>query len=148
MGDGFYLAVIKHQCSFQKSFPVSGGAGVYNVCFFRQFGINILDRTDRSRERASVIIAVEGVQQRTVLADQGNFRCGGTCINTQIAVSFICSQISCFYFLGTLTFRKCIVFFLRSEKRFHTFYFKIQLNGIAEPVFHFCQGNGDVFLCI
>ena len=25
MGDGFYLAVIKHQCSFQKSFPVSGG---------------------------------------------------------------------------------------------------------------------------
>lgn len=59
------------------------------MCLFRQFGINILDRTDRSRERASVVIAVEGVQQRTILTDQGNFRCGGTCIDTEVAVSFV-----------------------------------------------------------
>ena len=63
---------------------------------FPEVWINILDRTDRSRERASVVVAVEGVQQRTILTDQSNFRCGGTCIDTEVAVSFVSSQIAFF----------------------------------------------------
>ena len=85
------------------------------MCFFRQFGINILDRTDCSRERASVVIAVEGVQQRTVLTDQGNFRCGGTCINTEVAVSFIRSQICGFYMMSIVACTEGIVFCLIFE---------------------------------
>ena len=85
------------------------------MCFFRQFGINIFDRTDRGRERASVIIAVEGVQQRTVLADQGNFRCGGTCINTEVAVSLIRSQICGLYMMSVVACAESIVFCLIFE---------------------------------
>ena len=85
------------------------------MCFFRQFGINILDRTDRGRERASVVVAVEGVQQRTVLTDQGNFRCGGTCIDTEVAVSLIRSQICGFYMMSVVACTEGIVFCLIFE---------------------------------
>ena len=59
MCDGFYLADIKHQCSFQKSFPVSGGAGVYNVRTLRKQTVNFLNGTDGSCKRASVIVVIE-----------------------------------------------------------------------------------------
>ena len=85
------------------------------MCLFRQFGINILDRTDRSRERASVVIAVEGVQQRTILTDQGNFRCGGTCIDTKVAVSFVRSQICGLYMMSVVACAESIVFCLIFE---------------------------------
>ena len=85
------------------------------MCFFRQFGINILDRTDRGRERASVVVTVEGVQQRTVLTDQGNFRCGGTCIDTEVAVSLIRSQICGFYMMSVVACTEGIVFCLIFE---------------------------------
>ena len=85
------------------------------MCFFRQFGINILDRTDRSRERASVVVAVEGVQQRTVLTDQGNFCCGGTCIDTEVAVPFVRSQICGLYMMSVVACAESIVFRLIPE---------------------------------
>ena len=101
MGDGFYLAVIKHQCSFQKSFPVSGGAGVNDLDTFRKL---------------------------TVLADKCDLCCRGTCVNTEIAVSGIVFQVTGFYMIVSVPAGKSIVIFLAGKQRVQTGNFKLQLN--------------------
>ena len=69
--------------------------------------VDLLDRTDGCLKRASVIIAVEGVKQGSVLTYKSSLGGGGACIDTQIAVSVILGKIALLYLIGTLTLIKC-----------------------------------------
>ena len=96
------------------------------MCILWQFAVNILNRTDGSLEWASVVVAVKGVQQRTVFADKSRF-CGGRAgIDTKITVAGIGTQLTCFYVILALSFGKFFIIFLGRKKRFHTGNLKFQ----------------------
>ena len=59
VGYGLYLAFIELECCFDQRLTVSGRAGVDNVCVRRELFIDLLDRADRSSQRAAVVIAVK-----------------------------------------------------------------------------------------
>ena len=110
--------------------------------------VDLLDGTDGSFKRASVIIAVKGVKQSSVLTYKSSLGGGGACINTQIAVAVILGKIALLYLIGTLTLIKCLIVFLRCKKRLHTFYLEIQFDGVLQAVCHICKGNCYLILRI
>ena len=148
MGNGLNFPLIQQQSSLHQRLAVTCGTGKRNVCIFRKNAVDLLDRTDGCLKRASVIIAVEGVKQGSVLTYKSSLGGGGTCINTQIAVAVILGKVTLLYLIGTLTLVKCLIVFLRSKKRLHTFHLEIQFDGVLQAVCHICKGNGYLILRI
>ncbi len=66
------FAVIQHQCSLDQGFTIARRAGVDDGSTGRQEPINLLNGTYRCGKRTAVIITVEGIQERAVLADKSN----------------------------------------------------------------------------
>ena len=148
VGNGLNFPLIQQQSSLHQRLAVTCGTGKRNVCIFRKNAVDLLDRTDGCLKRASVIIAVEGVKQGSVLTYKSSLGGGGTCINTQIAVAVILGKVTLLYLIGTLTLVKCLIVFLRSKKRLHTFHLEIQFDGVLQAVCHICKGNGYLILRI
>ena len=148
MGNGFNFPLIQQQSSLHQRLAVTCGTGKCNVGILWKNAVDLLDRTDGCLKRASVIIAVEGVKQGSVLTYKSCLGGGGACINTQIAVSVILGKIALLYLIGTLTLIKGLIVFLRGKKRLHTFYLEIQFDGVLQAVCHICKGNGYLILRI
>ena len=82
MGNGLNFPLIQQQSGLHQSLAVACRTGKCNVCILRKNVVDLLDRTDGCLKRASVIIAVEGVKQGSVLTYKSSLGGGGTCINT------------------------------------------------------------------
>ena len=96
-----------------------------------------------------VVVAVERIQQGTVLTDQSGFCCGGSCIDTKETVALIGSQITGRYVVLTLAFVKRIIIFLGCEQRFHTCHFKIQFDRLCQTLLsEQTEYTETVFFCI
>ena len=94
-------------------------------------------------ESRKVIADMSGDNRRQIV-----LRGGRGCINTQIAVAVILGKVTLLYLIGTLTLVKCLIVFLRSKKRLHTFHLEIQFDGVLQAVCHICKGNGYLILRI
>ena len=57
------LSLIQKKRCLYKSLTITGRACIGDICAFRKFGIDFLDRTDCCLERASVVITVEGIKK-------------------------------------------------------------------------------------
>ena len=68
MGYGLNLSLIQKKRCLYKSLTITGRACIGDICAFRKFGIDFLDRTDCCLERASVVITVEGIKKASILA--------------------------------------------------------------------------------
>ena len=128
MGNGLNLAVVQHQRGFQKCLAVSGRAGMNNMCFFRQLFIDFLNGMDCCSQRTSVVVAVERIQQVTILTYQCNLCCGRTGINSQITVSFVRCKVCGLYMIVSMTFGKCVIVCLIGKKRIQAGYFEFHLD--------------------
>ena len=60
----------------------------------RKKTVDLLDRTDTGRERASVVVAVKRVEQGAVLAYQRDFGRGRAGIDTEITVALVGRDIT------------------------------------------------------
>ena len=148
VGNGLNFPLIQQQSSLHQRLAVTCGTGKCNVGILWKNAVDLLDGTDGSFKRASVIIAVEGVKQSSVLTYKSSLGGGGACIDTQIAVSVTLGKVALLYLIGTLTLIKCLIVFLRSKKRLHTFHLEIQFDGVLQAVGHICKGNGYLILRI
>ena len=128
MSNGLYFTFIQHQSSFYQCLAVTGGAGRYDVRICRKLFVNLFDSNNGSGQRASVVAAVEGVQQGTIFCNQSNFCCSGTCINSKIAVTTVCRNIAFFYTCAIVASSKFIVSGLICKQRIHTFYFEFHVD--------------------
>ena len=133
---GLYLSFVQHQGRFDQGFPISGRTGVSDLGSFRKLGIDFLDGLDRGSQGASVVIAVERVQQGAVFSNKSRFGGGRTGVNTQVAVSFVCRKIPGLYIVLALAAVKFFIVFLCGEERLHTADLKIHFNGSPQPVSH------------
>ena len=79
------------------------------MCLFRKQRINLLDGFDCSFQGTAVIIAVEGIEQGTILAHQCDLGGGGAGINTQIAVPLIGCQICGYHMVAAVSGSKNII---------------------------------------
>ena len=145
---GFYFPFIQQKCSFNQCFSISGRAGICNSCSLRKLAVNILNSPDGCSQRAAVIITVKRIQKRTVFTYKCSFCCGGSGIDTEEAVAFIGFQVCSGHIVLALPLIESIIIFLGSKQRFHTGYFKVQLHGVGQPIFHLCHRNGHIFFCI
>ena len=148
MGNGLNLALIQQQGSLHQCFAVACGTGKCNVCIFRKQAVNLLNRTDSCFQRASVVVAVEGIKQGSVLAYKSSLGGGGTCVNTQIAVAVVLGKVALLYLVSTLTLVEGLVILLCGKKRLHTFYLEVHLNGILQAVLHIGKGNGHLIFSV
>ena len=122
------LSLIQKKRCLYKSLTITGRACIGDICAFRKFGIDFLDRTDCCLERASVVITVEGIKKASILSYQCSLCRGRSGIDTKIAVTLIACQIACCNFVRRLAFVKCFVIFLCRKQRLHTLYFEVKLN--------------------
>ena len=136
MGYGLYLSFIQEKCCFDQGFSISGRTGVSDLGSFRKLGIDFLDSLDRGGQGASVVIAVERVQQGAVFSYQRHFGGGRTGVNTKVAVSFVCRKIPGLYIVLALAAVKFFVIFFCGEERLHTADLKIHLYGSFQSVSH------------
>ena len=148
VGNGLNFPLIQQQRGLHQRLAVTCGTGKCNAGILWKNAVDLLDGTDGCLKRASVIIVVEGVKQGPVLTYKSSLGGGGTCINTQIAVAVILGKVTLLYLIGTLTLVKCLIVFLRSKKRLHTFHLEIQFDGVLQAVCHICKGNGYLILRI
>lgn len=63
VGNCLYFSLVQQKSSFDQRFAISGRAGVNNLNTFRQFTVNILDRTDCCTKRISFVIMIERIKQ-------------------------------------------------------------------------------------
>ena len=148
VGNGLNFPLIQQQRGLHQRLAVACGTGKRNVCILRKNAVDLLNGTDGSFKRASVIIAVKGVKQSSVLTYKSGLSGGGTCINTQIAVAVILGKVALLYLIGALTLIKCLIVFLCGKKRLHTFHLEIQFDGVLQAVCHIRKGNCYLILCI
>ena len=148
VGNGLNFPLIQQQSSLHQCLAVTCGTGKRNVCILRKNAVDLLNGADGSFKRASVIIAVKGVKQSSVLTYKSGLGGGRTCINTQIAVAVILGKVALLYLIGALTLIKCFIVFLCGKKRLHTFHLKIQFDGVLQAVCHIRKGNCYFILCI
>ena len=81
MRDRLYLALVQLQGGLNQSFAVAGGAGVDNMGAVGKLFPYILDSLNCGSQRAAVVIAVEGIEQGSVLAYNGHLGGGGAGVN-------------------------------------------------------------------
>ena len=148
MGNRLHLALIQHQRSFDERLAVTGRTGPGDLCGIRQLGVDLLDRADRCAERISVVVAVEGIQKSTVLADESSFRGRGTGINTEIAVSFVGGKIGRYDVVDTLARQKFVIFGLIFKQRLKTGNLEIDGNFLFKPFFQREKRNLGFSVCI
>ena len=148
MGNGLNFPLIQQKSGLHQRLAVTCGTGKCNVGILWKNAVDLLDGTDGSFKRASVIIAVEGVKQSSVLTYKSSLGGGGACIDTQIAVSVTLGKVALLYLIGTLTLIKCLIVFLCGKKRLHTFHLEIQFDGVPQAVCHICKGNCYLLLRI
>ena len=74
--------------------------------------VDLLHRADCCAQRAAVVVAVERVEEGTILADQSCFGCGRACIDAQKTVSGILLKRSCFNVVLILTVTERVIIFL------------------------------------
>ena len=90
--------------------------------------MNLFYGFDSCFQRTSVVVIVEGVQQRAVFANQSNF-CGSRAgINTQKDITIIGRKVSFGYSMLAVIFDKCIVFILILKKWIHPGYLKFHVD--------------------
>ena len=94
VGNSLHFPFIQKKRRLYQCLAVSGGAGVGNPCFPRKVAVNLLDGADTGSQGIAVIVAVEGIEQGTILTDQGCLCCGGTRVNAQITVSAVAGNVS------------------------------------------------------
>ena len=82
----------------------------------RNLFFDFLHSANRRCQRTSVVVAVERIQQRAVLRDEGQFRRRGAGIDTEIAVPVIGEKISLFYLVAVVAFAELVDIPLHYEK--------------------------------
>ena len=110
--------------------------------------MDLLHCTDRRRQRAAVVVAVEGIEKSTVFADECSFGRRGTGINTEIAVSFVGGKIGGHDVVDTLARQKFVILGLIFKQRLKTGNLKIDSNFLFEPFFQCEKGNLGFSVCI
>ena len=142
------FSLIQKKSCFDQRFSITGRTCICDSGSFRKFGINFLNRTDRSFQRTSVIITIERIQKTSIFTYQCSFGRCRSCINSKITVPFIGCEIACRNFIRRLTFIKLLIVLSCCKQRLHTLYFKIHLDGMTKSVFQFCQRDCNIFFCI
>ena len=148
MRHGFHFAVVEQESGFHQRFAVAGRAGTYNVGVCRQFPVDILQCGDRSFEGAAVVVAVERIEEGTVLTNQSDLGCCASGIDAEITVAAVCSEISSPHSVRGVPFFKLFVFRLGGKERFHSLYFKFHLDIGGKLCEHFFHGVEYVILCV
>ena len=93
VGDGLYLALVQHQRCLDQRLAISGRAGVYDLHTLGKLAVDLLDRGDRGPQRIPFIVMIEGVEQGPVLAYQRGFGRGGTGVDPEESLPFICCKV-------------------------------------------------------
>ena len=108
----------------------------------RHLSVNLLNRADGGRQRISVIVAVEGIQKRAVLADERRLRGGRSGVNAEVAVALVGREISGSDVILALAFIKLLVLRLVGKERLHTRNLKVHLHRLLEALLHRAQFDG------
>ena len=107
MGNGLYLSFIQHKRRLHKRFSVAGGTGTDNMGIRGKLRIQVLQRFQCDMQGASIIMMIEGIEERTVFSHQCDLCRGGACVNAEITVSFIGSQVFFDYLCMAVARFKC-----------------------------------------
>ena len=127
MGNSLHFPFIQKKRRLYQCLAVSGGAGVGNPCFPRKVAVNLLDGADTGSQGIAVIVAVEGIEQGTILTDQGCLCCGGTRVNAQITVSAVAGNVSGYDIVVALALIEFVIILPGGEQRLHTVHLKFHM---------------------
>ena len=141
MGNGLHLSLVQGKGGFQQCFPVSGGTAPGNPGRAGQHGFQIPDGGFGRFDGVSLIIGVEGIQQLALLANEGQFGCGGTGINAQITVTAVGFQIFLSHYRLTVTLPEGIVILLIFKQRRKSGHFKRNRYPLFQSADQLLQGN-------
>ena len=103
---------------------------------------------DCCAQRASVVVAVKRIQQRTVLTDECCFCRGGTGVDAEKTVAGIGTERSRLYMILILTAHKKIVVLLGPEQRLHAGYLKFQVDCMRQTFLKISECRDGIRFCI
>ena len=95
-----------------------------------------------------MVVAVERIEKRAVLADKCSLCSRRTGIDAEIAVSFVGGKIGSYNVVDTLTCQKRIVFLLVFKQRFETGNFEINSDLFLKTFFQRKKRNFGLSVCI
>ena len=141
MGNRLYFSFIQKQCSLDQCFAVSGGAGVNDLDTFRKLTVDLLDCPDRCSQRISVIVMIEGIQQRSIFTYQCCLCCSGTCIDSKKSLSLVRSKVFDRNLMFCMAESEFLVICRRCKQGFQTLHFKFQFDFICQTALKCLQRN-------
>ena len=123
VGNGFDVAQVHHQCFFDEAFAVTGYAGIADGHAFRHQVVHFIQTLHNHFQRVAFVACVEGIKQVTLFADQSHLCSGGTSVDTQEGIAFVCRKRYAFYFIFIMAFFEHRIIIFVFEQRIQTAYF-------------------------
>ena len=146
VGDGLHLAFVQHERGLDERLAVAGGAGVYDLHVLRELFVDLFDGADCRAQRISIVIMVEGIEEGSVLADQGRLGGGGTGVDAEEGFSPVGGQILHRYLMFRVAGDEFLVFRVCREERIETFHLDLHFHFLFQTVLQLAKGHNRVFL--
>ncbi len=132
MGHRLHLPVVQTEGGLKQSFPIAGGAGPDDPRPSRQQTLQLPHGTLRGFNGVTLIIGVEGIQKLSFLSNKGKLRSGRSCVDAQIAVSFVGLQILFRHHSPGMTGGKPVIVLLIFKQGFQPGHFEGDGNALLQ----------------
>ena len=148
VGDGLDLALVQQEGRLEQGLAVAGRAAADDPGVRGQKAADLRHGGDGRQQGAAVIIAVEGIEQASVLADQGQLGGRGAGVDPQEAVSVVVRQVGAPDAGLLVAAAESVVVLLGGEKGIHAADLKFHVEPAGQAVRHLRQKDMVVLLCV
>ena len=136
MRNSLNFALVQHEGCLNQGLAVAGGAGTGNARVLRKEPVDILDGADGGRQGVTIVTAVEGIKQGSVLTYQRSLGGGASGVDAEEAVALIGLEITAHNLMTAVTLLEFGIFMLIGKKRLHTGHLEIHLDMVLETLLH------------